>query len=177
MTGFERLADIADYITVNVSSPNTPGLRGLQEGGELTRLLSALADARARHGAPPPTLLKVAPDLDDEALAHLAQEAEAAGLQGLILTNTTISRPAGLRSAARDEQGGLSGAPLAPLAEHALGVARQAVGDEFVLVAAGGIGSAAEARARLEAGAALVQVYTAFIYRGAQLVGDILRGL
>jgi len=177
VTGFERLADLAHYITVNVSSPNTPGLRGLQEGGELVRLLEALNAARTRHSAPPPTLLKVAPDLDDEVLTHLARETESAGLQGLLLTNTTIARPDGLRSVARGESGGLSGAPLAPLARHALDVAREAVSESFVLVGAGGIASGAEAAARLAAGASLIQLYTGFIYRGAPLIGEILKTL
>ena len=149
----------------------------MQEGGELVRLLEALNAARARHSAPPPTLLKVAPDLDNEALTHLARETEAAGLQGLVLTNTTIARPDSLRSVTRGESGGLSGAPLVPLARHSLNVAREAVSKNFVLVGAGGITSGVEAAARLDAGASLVQLYTGFIYRGAPLIGEILKTL
>ena len=175
--GLTRVAALADYVAVNVSSPNTPGLRAWQEGDALHRLLAALADARARLDRAPPILLKLAPEIDDEALAALMEAIGDAPVAGLILTNTTTARPPGLASRRRGEEGGLSGPPLSP---RALAVLRQAYalsGGRLPLIGVGGIDSAEAAYARIRAGASLVQLYTALAYRGPGLIGEITRGL
>ena len=175
--GLARVASLADYVAVNVSSPNTPGLRAWQAGDALGRLLAALADAHARLDAPPPILLKLAPEIDDEGLAALLEAIRDAPVAGLILTNTTTARPAGLISWEREEEGGLSGPPLAL---RALEVVRQAYassGGRLPLIGVGGIDSAKAAYARIRAGASLVQLYTALVYRGPRLIEEITQGL
>ncbi len=175
--GLARVAALAEYVAVNVSSPNTPGLRAWQAGDALDRLLSALADTHARLDRPPPILLKLAPEIDDEALAALLEAIEGAPIAGLILTNTTTERPTGLVSRRRGEAGGLSGPPLGP---RALAVLRQAYaisGGRLPLIGVGGIDSAEAAYARVRAGASLVQLYTALAYRGPGLIRDITAGL
>jgi dihydroorotate dehydrogenase len=159
------LAPLADYLVVNVSSPNTPGLRGLQELDLLEPLLVAvLAEA-----GPTPLLVKIAPDLDDDAVRHIGALVGRLGLAGVVATNTTIGRE-GLRTpAARVEPmgaGGLSGPPLAARATAILRVLREALPAEACVISVGGVATAAEVRARLDAGADLVQGYTAFLYRG-----------
>ncbi len=171
VTGFRALAPLADYVAVNISSPNTPGLRGLQNREELTRLLDSLTGARAAMQFVP-LLLKIAPDLDDAALDDIAQVVLAAGIEGLIVSNTTIARPA-LRSASADEQGGLSGKPLLASSTRILGEMRRRVGSKLVLVGVGGISSGADAYAKIRAGASLVQLYTALVYEGPGLVARI----
>jgi dihydroorotate dehydrogenase len=172
---------LAGYVTVNVSSPNTRNLRDLQEQGRLRALLARLRDTREelaqRQGRRPPLLLKIAPDLEAAAVAELARTARELGVDGLIATNTTVQRPGLAAVGAAAEPGGLSGAPLAPLALAALRAARQAVGPDFPLVGVGGILSGADAQARRAAGADLVQVYTGFIYRGPGLVAECARAL
>jgi dihydroorotate dehydrogenase len=175
--GLERLSAYADYLVINVSSPNTPGLRGLQEGDQLKALLARLAEARGRTTARPALLLKLAPDLDDAGLDALAAGAIAHGLDGLVATNTTTARPARLRSVARGETGGLSGAPLKERAQTVLARLAALSQGRLILIGVGGIGSAADARARLDAGASLIQVYTAFIYQGPKLIRAINAGL
>ena len=175
--GLTRVSALADYVAVNVSSPNTPGLRAWQKGDALDRLLVALADAHARLDAPPPILLKLAPEIDDEGLAALFDAIDGAPIAGLILTNTTTDRPAGLVSRQRGEEGGLSGLPLAPRALEVLRRAYALSGGRLPLIGAGGIDSAEAAYARIRAGASLVQLYTALIYRGPRLVGEITQGL
>ena len=175
--GLTRVSALADYVAVNVSSPNTPGLRAWQEGDALDRLLVALADAHARLDAPPPILLKLAPEIDDEGLAALLDAIDGAPIAGLILTNTTTARPAGLVSRHRQEEGGLSGPPLAPRAIEVLRCAYAWSGGRLPLIGVGGIDSAEVAYARIRAGASLVQLYTALIYRGPRLVGEITQGL
>ncbi len=175
--GLARVAPLADYVAVNVSSPNTPGLRAWQVGDALHRLLAALADAHARLDEPPPILLKLAPEIDDEPLTALLEAIEGAPIAGLILTNTTTARPPGLVSRQRGEEGGLSGPPLAP---RALEVVRRAYAlsdGRLPLVGVGGIDSAEAAYARIRAGASLIQLYTALVYRGPRLVGEITQGL
>ena len=175
--GLMRVAALADYVAVNVSSPNTPGLRAWQAGAALDRLLTALAGAHARLDAPPPILLKLAPEIDGEALAALLEAIRDAPVAGLILTNTTTARPAGLISREREEEGGLSGPPLAP---RALEVVRRAYAlsdGRLPLIGVGGIDSAEAAYARIRAGASLIQLYTALAYRGPRLVGEITQGL
>ncbi|MDN4631442.1 quinone-dependent dihydroorotate dehydrogenase [Sphingomonas sp. PsM26] len=173
--GVAAAAPIADYVTVNISSPNTPGLRDLQHGRELTDLLAAADDAR-RIGKTPRLFLKVAPDLDASAIDAIARAANDHHVDALIVSNTTISRP-DLRSANAVETGGLSGAPLAPLARQRLRDFRKATGGAMPLISAGGIDSADEAYARIRAGASLVQLYSALVYRGPGLARRITHGL
>jgi len=172
---FARLAPFADYVTINVSSPNTPGLRTLQGRDELERLLGAVNEERAK--LPRPLLLKIAPDLDDAAIDDVADVALAAGLDGIIATNTTIDRSQGLRSANARETGGLSGAPLFQRSTEVLKALRAKVGSRITLVGVGGIGSGADAYAKIQAGASLVQLYTALAYEGPGLISRIKREL
>lgn len=175
--GFARLAPLADYVTVNVSSPNTPGLRALQEKDELRRLLDALSGERVRTGTCTPLLLKIAPDLDAAALDDIAEAAIAFGLQGMIATNTTTARPLSLTSRHARETGGLSGAPLLAPSTEILRQLHARVGDKLVLIGVGGIASGADAYAKVRAGASLVQLYTALVFRGPGLVGRIKQEL
>ncbi|QIK96864.1 quinone-dependent dihydroorotate dehydrogenase [Sphingomonas sp. HDW15A] len=172
--GVRRMAPVADFITVNISSPNTPGLRDLQTGGELNELLAAVREVREPNG--PPVFLKVAPDLEIGDHERIARAAIDNGIDALIVANTTISRPA-LRSRHASEAGGLSGAPLAPLALDQLRRFRAIVGPDIPLVSAGGIGSADDAWQRICAGASLVQLYSALVYEGPRLAWRIAAGL
>jgi dihydroorotate dehydrogenase len=167
---FARLAPLADYVAVNVSSPNTPGLRTLQNRDELERLLGALREERSRQTARKPLLLKIAPDLGDDALADVAAVTLAFEVDGIIATNTTIERPPSLSGSNAREAGGLSGAPLFARSTAVLKALRARLGDRVALVGAGGIGSGAEAYAKIRAGATLVQLYTALSYQGPGLV-------
>lgn len=175
--GARLFAPLASYLVVNVSSPNTPGLRALQDGGVLAALLDAVLDAR---GSDVPVFLKVAPDLtpaDTDAIARIALDRR---LGALIVANTTISRPQGssaLHSAHANEAGGLSGEPLGALALTRLREFRTATGAAIPLVGVGGIGSAEDAWARIRAGASLVQLYSALVYEGPGLARRIVRGL
>jgi dihydroorotate dehydrogenase len=171
--GAKRLGARASYLTINVSSPNTPGLRGLQQPATLAALLAAVKDARSGTA---PIFLKVAPDLELAEVDAIARAAIDGGTDALIVGNTTVSRPA-LRSRHRDEAGGLSGAPLKPLALQRLRDFRRATGGELPLIACGGIGSGADAFERILAGASLVQLYTALVYEGPGLVKRILSDL
>ncbi len=170
--GVTAAARVADYVTINVSSPNTPGLRDLQHGTALRDLLAA---TRAAAGARP-LFLKVAPDLETAAIDDIAAAVIEHRLDGLIVGNTTISRPP-LASANAGEAGGLSGAPLAALAREKLHAFRQATGGAIPLIAVGGIDSGAEAYVRIRAGASLVQLYSAMVYAGPGLPVRILRDL
>ncbi len=173
--GFARLAPLADYVTINVSSPNTPGLRGLQNKDELTRLLSALTEARAKN-AFKPILLKIAPDLDGHALDDIAQSVTASGIEGIIISNTTIARPP-LKSASAHETGGLSGRPLLAPSTEILRQMRGRVPSNIVLIGVGGISSGADAYEKVRAGASLVQLYTGLVYEGPGLVARIKQEL
>ena len=175
------LAPYADYLVVNVSSPNTPGLRSLQAVDRLGPLLAAVrrrADDVAAERVP--LLVKIAPDLDDADVLAVAELAQDVGLDGLIATNTTISR-GGLvtdpREVERIGAGGLSGRPVASRSLEVLRLLRKAVGDDLTLVSVGGISSAADARERLDAGATLVQAYTGFVYGGPLWPRQVVRGL
>ncbi len=170
--GVTRAAPHADYITINISSPNTPGLRDLQHGAALRDLLAACTTAKGST----PIFLKVAPDLEPADIDDIARAALDNRIDALIVNNTTISRP-GLRSANAKETGGLSGAPLAPLARQRLSDFRKATGAAIPLISVGGVDSGAEAYARLRAGASLVQLYTALVYEGPALPARILREL
>ncbi len=170
--GVTRAAPHADYITINISSPNTPGLRDLQHGAALRDLLAACTAAKGST----PIFLKVAPDLEPADIDDIARAAIDNRIDALIVNNTTISRP-GLRSANAKETGGLSGAPLVPLARQRLSDFRKATGAAIPLISVGGVDSGAEAYARLRAGASLVQLYTALVYEGPGLPARILREL
>lgn len=164
----------ASYITVNISSPNTKNLRDLQDEQKLNALLAALAAEREilaqREGRRAPMLVKIAPDVGDVQIEAVATAARAHGIDGLIATNTTITRP-GLESHPLAAQtGGLSGRPLRPLADATLNALRRRVGEDFVLVGVGGIVSAEDAQAKRRAGADLVQIYSGFIYEGPALI-------
>lgn len=174
VAGVIAMSPVADYLTVNISSPNTPGLRNLQAVGELDELLAAVQSARIVGG--PPVFLKVAPDLgkgDHERIARVAIERD---IDALIIANTTVGRPP-LRSRFAGEQGGLSGAPLKTLALDQLREFRRLVGRDLPLIAAGGIESADDAWARIRAGASLVQLYSAMVYEGPGLGRRIAKGL
>lgn len=174
--GARQMAATADYLTVNISSPNTPGLRALQDAGALAELLAAVGEARS---AATPVFLKVAPDLDSDEIDAIARAAIEAGTDALIVANTTVSRPE-LCSPHRDEAGGLSGAPLKALALQRLKDFRSATGGVLPLIAVGGIENGVDAYARIRAGASLVQLYTALVYQGpgvARAIAGELRSL
>ena len=168
------MAPLASYLAVNVSSPNTSGLRALQDEGALTALLDAVLEARGEGG--PPVFLKVAPDLEPADIDAIARIAIDKQLGALIVANTTISRPP-LRSRHADEAGGLSGAPLRELALQRLRDFRVATGGALPLVGVGGIASAEDAWQRIRAGASLVQLYSAMVYEGPGIARRIVRGL
>ena len=168
------MAPLASYLAVNISSPNTPGLRALQDEGALTGLLDAVLEARGPEG--PPVFLKVAPDLeatDIDAIARIATEKQ---LGALIVSNTTVSRSP-LKSRHASEAGGLSGEPLKPLALQRLRDFREATGGALPLVGVGGIATAEDAWERIRAGASLVQLYSAMVYEGPGIARRIVRGL
>lgn len=174
--GVRAMAHLGDWLTVNISSPNTPGLRALQDEGALDALLAAVAAARAGTQVKPPVFLKVAPDLDREQIDGVVRAAVAHGIDAIVIGNTTVSRPP-LRSRHAGEAGGLSGAPLRALALERLRDFRGATGGQLPLIAAGGIASADDAWDRLAAGASLVQLYSALVYEGPWLARAIVNGL
>jgi dihydroorotate dehydrogenase len=174
---FARLAPFADYIAINVSSPNTPGLRGLQNRDELQCLLSLLVETRAARDLKTPLLLKIAPDIDLDALDDICAAALSSGIDGLIVSNTTIARTPSLKSANACETGGLSGAPLFAPSTALLRETRQRTGSKLVLIGVGGVSSGADAYAKIRAGATLVQLYTALAYEGPGLLTRIKREL
>lgn len=171
--GARAMCPYADYLTVNISSPNTPGLRALQDKGMLEALLSAVIENN-HHDCP--VFLKIAPDLEPADVEDIAEVAIDRNVAALIISNTTISRPA-LTSANAGETGGLSGAPLAGLALERLIAFRAVCGTAMPLVSVGGIASGADAYARIRAGASLIQLYTALIYEGPELGRRIARDL
>jgi dihydroorotate dehydrogenase len=172
------LAPYADYITLNISSPNTPGLRDLQTDANLQALIKAgragLADADCQR----PMFIKLAPDLEEADIEAICARAVADRIDGLIATNTTISRPDSLQSAHRKEQGGLSGAPLFAMSTNVLSMMRRYLGDKGpVLIGAGGVSSGAQAYAKILAGASLVQLYTALALQGPDAPARVIREL
>jgi dihydroorotate dehydrogenase len=174
---FASLAPFADYITVNVSSPNTPGLRGLQNRGELTRLLHMLVLERDVLKIRTPLLLKIAPDIEFDTLDDIVAVAIGAGIEGLIVSNTTVARPASLRSPNAKESGGLSGRPLFDPSTALLKQTRARTGTKLVLIGAGGVSSGATAYAKIRAGATLIQLYTALALEGPGLIARIKKDL
>jgi dihydroorotate dehydrogenase len=176
VTGIEAFSHVASYFTVNISSPNTPGLRALQSRGELEQLLERLNAARGRQARRPPMLLKIAPDLGDDEIADIAGACGGGAVDGIIVSNTTLSR-AGLRSPLKGEAGGLSGKPLLDLSTRQLAKMFLLTGGAIPLVGAGGVHDSASALAKIRAGASLVQLYSALVYKGPALVAEILAGI
>jgi dihydroorotate dehydrogenase len=174
VAGVRNMAKLASYLTVNISSPNTPGLRALQDRDALDDLLASVRAARGKGR--PPIFLKVAPDLEPAEIDTIARTAIERRVDALIVANTTVSRPP-LASPHAGETGGLSGAPLRDLAQQRLRDFRVATGGELPLIGVGGIASAEDAYARIRAGASLVQFYTGMIYQGPGLAGRISQGL
>jgi dihydroorotate dehydrogenase len=177
VAGVKRFADLVDYLTINISSPNTPGLRDLQSDEALKRLLGEVLLERGRQPIRVPVFLKLAPDLDEADLDRIAGVILATDLDGLIISNTTITRPdvAGIEHA--NEAGGLSGKPLFNLATRRLAQMRQRVGPDLPIIGVGGIHSATSAVAKLAAGANAFQLYTALIFGGLGLLDEIKAGL
>jgi dihydroorotate dehydrogenase len=176
----ERFAAVASYVTVNVSSPNTPGLRNLQQAEVLDDLLARVIDARQRvapQAGPTPVLLKIAPDLSLSDLDDIVGIARSRRVDGMIVGNTTVSRPALLRDAKATESGGLSGRPLFPLSNRMLAETYVRVEGVFPLIGVGGIDSGAAALAKIRAGASLIQLYSALVFRGVGLIAGIKKAL
>lgn len=173
VTGVRNMCPYADYLAINISSPNTPGLRALQDKSALDDLL---ARAMAARSDATPVFLKVAPDLEPADIDDIVEVSMARGIAALIVSNTTISRPP-LKSRHAGEAGGLSGAPLRDLAQQRLIDFRKASGGQIPLVGVGGISSAEDAYARIRAGASLVQIYSALVYEGPGLARKINKGL
>ena len=173
VTGLRELGTLGAYVTINISSPNTPGLRGLQNKDELKALLKAVTDTRANLPHRVPLLVKIAPDLDEQACADIAELALERGIEGLIVSNTTIARPPSLQGAHAAETGGLSGAPLFEPSTEILRRMRRLTQGRIILIGVGGVSSGADAYAKIRAGASLVQLYTALTYDGPALVTRI----
>jgi dihydroorotate dehydrogenase len=172
VSGVRAMSSVASYITINISSPNTPGLRTLHDEGALNELLAAVQSVRTKK----PVFLKVAPDLDKGDPERIVRAAIDHGMDALIVSNTTLSRPL-LKSRFASEKGGLSGAPLKALALEALRQFRSASGGEIALIGVGGIGCADDAWERIRAGASLIQLYTAMVYEGPGIARRIAKGL
>jgi dihydroorotate dehydrogenase len=178
--GIEELATLADYLVINVSSPNTPGLRALQRREEISGLMQRALAARGRavgQGRLPPLLAKVGPDLSEDELRDIGEAAQASGLDGLIIGNTTVERPAHLMSPHRGETGGLSGRPLTERATACIASMYRLTGGRLPIVGCGGIGSGDDAYDKIRAGASLVQLYSALVFEGPGLVSRIKRDL
>ena len=181
VAGVEAVAGLADYIVVNLSSPNTPGLRALQARAEMEALVVRVLEARSR-AAPdgprlPPVLAKVGPDLGEQELCDIAEVVTKTGVDGLIIGNTTVDRPPHLRSADRNAEGGLSGRPLMPKSTACLAAMYKNTGGRIPIIGCGGIASGQDAYAKIKAGASLVQLYSAMVFQGPGLVKRIKREL
>lgn len=182
VAGVETFADLASYLAVNISSPNTPGLRDLQARASLATLLERVMAARdaaaERHGRRVPVLLKISPDLHDEELQDVVEEVKAKRVDGLIVSNTTVARDSlRLADPRRGEAGGLSGKPLFELSTRVLARTRQLAGPALPIIGVGGIDGVDTALAKITAGASLIQIYTGMIYEGPSLADMILSGL
>lgn len=170
VAGVAAVRDVADYLTINISSPNTPGLRALQSKDALAELVGRCLEARADG---PPLFVKIAPDLTGDDITDIAEVASSSGIDGLIVSNTTIARPDSLRGSSRTETGGLSGKPLFAPATEMLRQIFRATGGRVPLIGVGGISSGADAYAKVRAGASAVQLYTALAYAGPGLPARI----
>ena len=174
--GIEALAPYADYFTLNISSPNTPGLRNLHARGDFDALADSVLSARDRVAPRRPILVKISPDLDNDQLEDVLAVALARRLDGLIVANTSVARPATLASAQARETGGLSGRPIFAISNRLVARCHLRCGG-LPIIGVGGVESVETALAKIEAGASLIQIYTGMIYHGPALVGEILRGL
>lgn len=181
LLGLEGVYPHADYVTVNISSPNTKNLRALQSDEALDALLGAIAQRRGelarQHGRRVPVFVKIAPDLDDAQVDVIAATLRRHGMDGVIATNTTISREAVKGLPHADEAGGLSGAPVLAASNRVIGLLRAALGPGFPIIGVGGVMSGADAASKIRAGADLVQIYTGLIYRGPDLVSEAARAV
>ncbi len=175
--GVKTFAPVADYVAINVSSPNTPGLRDLQRRDALDELVARVVSARDETEPHRPLVVKIAPDLDDHEFEDIVAVALARGIDGLIVSNTTVARPASLRSPNRGESGGLSGRPLFEPSTRLLARAYLALGGAMPLIGCGGVEDAETAIAKIEAGASLVQLYTSLALKGVGVIDGILNGL
>lgn len=179
LIGLEGVYPHADYVTVNISSPNTKNLRALQSGDELSALLAQLADKRRtledQHQRRVPMAVKIAPDLTEEQIDAIADTLPRHGIDGVIATNTTLSRDAVTGQAHAEEAGGLSGAPVHELSLKVIRRLKAQLGNSLAIIGVGGVLSGAQAREKMDAGADAVQLYTGLIYRGPALVGECVR--
>src|SRR4029077_14516029 len=179
VAGIAGVGALADYLVINISSPNTPGLRALQARAQIEELLGRVQEFRRREtaGLRPPLLVKVGPDLDEAEVRDIAEVARATGVDGLIIGNTTVARPATLKSPARNAPGGLSGKPLFAPSTACLAAMYRFTDGRIPIVGCGGIASGADAYAKIRAGASLVQLYSALVFQGPGLVERIKRDL
>ena len=171
--GIKAFAPYADYLTVNISSPNTPGLRDLQRREPLANLLAQVHQARASAARRPPLLIKIAPDQTPEQLEDIAELSLTSGIDGIIIGNTTLSRPPTLPAAMAQQAGGLSGKPLFALSTRVLGDVYRLTQGKIPLIGSGGVFSGADAYAKIRAGASLIQIYTVWIYQGPYVLSRI----
>ncbi|EWH12356.1 dihydroorotate dehydrogenase [Catenovulum agarivorans DS-2] len=181
LTCLEKVYPHASYITVNISSPNTPGLRNLQYGEALDELLGAIKEKQAllnqQHGAYKPVLVKIAPDMDDNEVAQVANSLIQNEIDGVIATNTTLARDKVKHLQHGDEMGGLSGMPVRTQSTHVVSELKKLLDGKMPIVGVGGINSSESANEKIKSGADLLQVYTGFIYRGPNLIKEIVQGL
>ncbi len=177
----ERVYEVADYIAINISSPNTPGLRNLQFGDALNTLLAGIQVKREQlekiYGKRVPVAVKISPDSEPGDLKSMAKAFLDTGIDAVIATNTTVSRDGVETSEFADEAGGLSGVPVSSKSTETIKILREALGPDMPIIGVGGIMSAADAQEKLDAGANLVQLYSGFIYEGPELIGDIVASL
>jgi dihydroorotate dehydrogenase len=181
LLGLRKAYSAASYITINISSPNTKNLRQLQQGDEIKHLLAALKEEQLKlqqkHGRYVPLAVKIAPDLSDEEISHIAKLLLAFSMDAVIATNTTIARDLIAKHPLAHETGGLSGAPVKDKSTHVVRTLAAELNGKLPIIAAGGILSAEDAQEKLAAGASLVQVYSGLIYRGPQLITDIVKSI
>lgn len=181
LIGLRKAYAHADYVAINISSPNTQNLRQLQQGDEIRKLIAALKDTQTQlhqqHGRYVPLALKIAPDLSREEIAHIARLLLEFGIDAVIATNTTVSRDAVKEHPLANETGGLSGAPVKTMSTAVVKIMAEELQGRIPIIAAGGIMSAADAQEKWDAGASLIQIYSGLIYQGPQLIGEIIESL